>query len=66
MLGQMDVILIGGAILLLFGPKKFPDLMKGLGQGMKEFKKAQTDFEEQVTKSVTSYETTNKPEEKLI
>ncbi|TLU82104.1 MAG: twin-arginine translocase TatA/TatE family subunit [Chlorobium sp.] len=63
MLGQMDVILIGGAILLLFGPKKFPDLMKGLGQGMKEFKKAQTDFEEQVTKSVTSYETTNKPEE---
>jgi sec-independent protein translocase protein TatA len=64
MLGQMDIVLIGGAILLLFGPKKFPDLMRGIGQGMKEFKKTQTDLEEQVAKSVVSYDTTNKPEEK--
>jgi len=31
MFGQMDLVLIGGVALLLFGPKKIPDLMKGLG-----------------------------------
>jgi len=40
MLGEMDLIIIGGIALLLFGPKKIPDLMKGLGHGLKEFKKA--------------------------
>jgi sec-independent protein translocase protein TatA len=34
------IILILAAILLLFGGKKIPELMKGLGQGMKEFKDA--------------------------
>lgn len=35
------IVLIVLAILLLFGGKKIPELMKGLGQGMKEFKDAQ-------------------------
>ena len=34
------VILIFGAILLMFGGKKIPELMGGIGKGMKEFKKA--------------------------
>jgi len=36
----MHLILIVLVIVLLFGGKKIPELMKGIGQGMKEFKKA--------------------------
>jgi sec-independent protein translocase protein TatA len=38
--GGMEWVLIGSAILLFFGGKKIPELMKGLGSGIKEFKKA--------------------------
>lgn len=38
--GPWQIILIVFVILLLFGGRKIPELMKGLGQGMKEFKKA--------------------------
>lgn len=38
--GGPEMILIVLALLLLFGGRKIPELMKGLGQGMKEFKKA--------------------------
>jgi sec-independent protein translocase protein TatA len=40
-LGAPEIILIILAILLLFGGKKIPELMKGLGKGMKEFKESQ-------------------------
>jgi sec-independent protein translocase protein TatA len=39
-IGPTELILIAGGILLLFGGKKIPELMKGIGQGIKEFKKA--------------------------
>lgn len=39
-LGTTEIILIIAVILLLFGGKKIPELMKGLGSGVKEFKKA--------------------------
>lgn len=42
-LGPTEIILILLVILLLFGGKKIPELMRGLGQGMKEFKDAQKD-----------------------
>jgi len=38
MLGAPEIILIIIAILILFGGKKIPELMKGLGKGIKEFK----------------------------
>lgn len=38
--GVTEIILILAVVLLLFGGKKIPELMKGLGQGMKEFKDA--------------------------
>ena len=41
-LGTPEIIIIALGILLLFGAKKIPDLMKGLGSGIKEFKKAST------------------------
>jgi len=37
-LGAPEIILIVLALLLLFGGKKIPELMRGLGKGMKEFK----------------------------
>jgi sec-independent protein translocase protein TatA len=40
-LGAPEIILIIIAILILFGGKKIPELMKGLGRGVKEFKDAQ-------------------------
>ena len=38
--GPFEIILIVVILLLLFGGRKIPELMRGLGQGMKEFKKA--------------------------
>ncbi len=39
-LGVTEIILILAVVLLLFGGKKIPELMKGLGKGIKEFKDA--------------------------
>ena len=50
-LGGQEHILILLIILLLFGAKKLPELAKGLGKGMKEFKKAQNDMEEEFNTS---------------
>ena len=43
--GWSQILLVVIAILLLFGGKKIPELMRGIGQGMKEFKKATNDDE---------------------
>lgn len=40
MFGGWEVVLILAAVLMLFGAKKVPELMGGLGKGIKEFKKA--------------------------
>jgi len=45
-LGPMQIVLIVLAVLLLFGGKKIPELMRGLGGGIKEFKKASKDDED--------------------
>ncbi|MBX3042849.1 MAG: twin-arginine translocase TatA/TatE family subunit [Candidatus Kapabacteria bacterium] len=45
--GGMEWILIILVIVLLFGAKKIPELMKGLGSGIKEFKKAANTEEEE-------------------
>jgi sec-independent protein translocase protein TatA len=39
-LGATEILLILLVVVLLFGGKKIPEMMKGIGQGMKEFKKA--------------------------
>jgi sec-independent protein translocase protein TatA len=43
MIGAWQVVIIIFAIILLFGGRKIPELMKGISQGMKEFKKVQED-----------------------
>ena len=39
-IGMTEILLILLVVVLLFGGRKIPELMKGIGQGMKEFKKA--------------------------
>lgn len=41
-IGTTELLLIGAIALLLFGGKKLPEMMKGLGQGVREFKKELT------------------------
>ncbi|HEY3853628.1 MAG TPA: twin-arginine translocase TatA/TatE family subunit [Verrucomicrobiae bacterium] len=43
-LGGGEIILILAVVLLMFGAKKLPELARGLGQGIKEFKKATSDM----------------------
>ena len=47
-LGIPELIVIFVIALLVFGPKKLPDLGKSIGRAMSEFKKAQQDFQESV------------------
>lgn len=42
-IGTTELLLIGAIALLLFGGKKLPEMMRGLGQGVKEFKKGVND-----------------------
>ena len=52
--GPWQFVIIIVLALLLFGGKKIPELMRGLGQGMKEFKKATKEEEEEESKSKNS------------
>lgn len=45
-IGSTELLLIGGIALLLFGGKKLPEMMRGLGQGVREFKKGVNDIKE--------------------
>lgn len=45
-IGSTELLLIGGIALLLFGGKKLPEMMRGLGQGVREFKKGVNDAKE--------------------
>ena len=47
-LGPWEIVLIFVVLLLVFGGKKLPELARGLGQGLKEFKKATKDIKEEI------------------
>ena len=47
--GHWEIVIIVLAILLLFGGKKIPELMKGLGSGIREFKKGTQEVDEKET-----------------
>lgn len=59
-LGGMELFLILAVVLLLFGAKKLPELAKGLGQSIKEFKKASNEADEEIAekKAAAKSETT--------
>ena len=47
-LGMQEILIIALIILLLFGGKKIPELMKGLGKGVKSFKEGMNEVTEEV------------------
>lgn len=56
-LGWPEILLIVFVVLILFGAKRIPEMMKSMGQGVKEFKKAANDL----TSETTSTPTETKP-----
>ena len=47
-IGSQEIIIIALVILLLFGGKKIPELMRGLGKGVSQFKKGMKDIEDEI------------------
>lgn len=52
-IGGQEIIVILLIVLILFGGKKIPELMKGLGKGVKEYKKAMNSVEEEVNNAAS-------------
>ncbi|MGD1087154.1 MAG: twin-arginine translocase TatA/TatE family subunit [Verrucomicrobiota bacterium] len=50
-IGATEIILVLAVVLILFGAKKIPELAKGLGTGIKEFKKATKEVTDEVQKA---------------
>ncbi len=63
-LGGQEIILIGIIALILFGGKKIPELMRGLGKGVAEFKKAKNEVESEISGVHSNPEPT--PENKSV
>jgi len=59
-LGFPEMILIGLVVLVLFGPKKIPEIAQGLGKGMKEFRKAMKEVQEKVEQAASEDKTQSK------
>ncbi|MEZ3590695.1 MAG: twin-arginine translocase TatA/TatE family subunit [Muribaculaceae bacterium] len=60
-LGTGEIIVIALVILLLFGGRKIPELMKGLGKGVRSFKQGMNEIQDEIAKDPAP--DTKKPEE---
>ena len=63
-IGTTELLVIGGVALLIFGGKKLPELMRGLGKGVKEFKEGMNGTDESQDQGVKNQETENKETKK--
>jgi sec-independent protein translocase protein TatA len=54
--GWPEIVFILVIVLLLFGAKKLPELARGIGQSLGEFKRARDDFEREIHKSTAELE----------
>ncbi|MDR3287724.1 MAG: twin-arginine translocase TatA/TatE family subunit [Prevotellaceae bacterium] len=61
-IGAQEILLILLVVLVFFGGKKIPELMKGLGKGVKEYKKVMNTVEEEVS-SITTPDKMTEPKE---
>jgi len=52
-MGGGEMVLVFAVILVLFGAKKIPEFAKGLGQGIREFKKASREVTDEINNAVT-------------
>lgn len=62
-IGTTEIIVIGGIALLIFGGKKLPELMRGLGKGVKEFKDGMHEVKEEITGDKPEEETPTEQEQ---
>ncbi len=60
-LGPWEIILILAVVLVLFGAKKLPELAKGMGQGIKEFKKASRGVNDELERAMDDTPTYTPP-----
>jgi len=60
-LGTGEIIVIVLIILLLFGGRKIPELMKGLGKGVKSFKQGMNEVEDEIKKPLEDLDKEDKP-----
>jgi sec-independent protein translocase protein TatA len=65
-LGGGEIILILALVLILFGAKKLPELAKGLGTGIKEFKKATREVTDEIQNSANDSHYSNPPPKRQI
>lgn len=65
MIGATEIILISGVILLIFGGKKLPELMKGMGKGVKSFKAGMNEPTEEEMNRMVEEEVRRRTEERL-
>lgn len=65
MIGTTELVLLSGLALLLFGGKKLPEMMRGLGQGVKEFKKGMKDISEPEKTENSNHSSSNLVEEQI-
>jgi sec-independent protein translocase protein TatA len=65
-LGGWELILILAVVLVLFGAKKLPELAKGLGQGIKEFKKATNEVQNEITSAMDDNRYTPPPPQRRL
>jgi len=57
-LGFQEILLIGVVILVLFGGKKIPEFMRGLGKGMREFTDAKDKIKNELNESINEKDKT--------
>ena len=50
-IGPWQIVILALLVILLFGGKKIPELMKGIGKGVKSFKEGMNEVEDQINKS---------------
>jgi len=65
MIGPESIAIVGGVVLLLFGGKKIPELMHGLGQGLGEFRKGVEDARYSVRQAIDAEVRRHDPEPPL-
>ncbi len=61
-LGTTEILIIALVVLLLFGGKKIPELMHGIGKGVRSFKTGMNEIEEEINKEVDKKEVEKKEE----
>jgi len=66
MIGTSEIIVILFVALLLFGPKRIPEIARGLGKGMNEFKKATNEIKKEINNEMQEVKTTVEKETKTV